>query len=296
MNIKMKEKDIKNSKKKIELTNLLVSKNRQAFKPKNINIQTITVGKTQNYCNKAKKFFSSKNLKQIKYLYNTSINYNINSINYNNNYYQNEDDISIFNSSGSERGLSPINSNNISSYKNTSFNTKKQNKNLKFNSKTYLKPNTTKANKINYQNPKLTLQKEALKPKNIKIKNNNDTNKNINKSKYRLFSSGTQNLENKKNLNKNKKNNVTNNICIIIKTSNHKEPEEDKTLHNFRYYDSLKNILNYPMTTGHFGAKNLKQNYSFKNQRTYNEKKVKYNNSFTRRSSKSEKEKKKEKF
>ena len=187
-------------------------------------------------------------------------------------------------------------SNNISSYKNTSFNTKKQNKNLKFNSKTYLKPNTTKANKINYQNPNLTLQKEALKPKNIKIKNNNDTNKNINKSKYRLFSSGTQNLENKKNLNKNKKNNVTNNICIIIKTSNHKEPEEDKTLHNFRYYDSLKNILNYPMTTGHLGAKNLKQNYSFKNQRTYNEKKVKYSNSFTRRSSKSEKEKKKKSF
>ena len=43
MNIKMKEKDIKNTKKKIELKNLLVSKNRQAFKPKNINIQTITV-------------------------------------------------------------------------------------------------------------------------------------------------------------------------------------------------------------------------------------------------------------
>ena len=122
----MKEKDIKNSKKKIELTNLLVSKNRQTFKPKNINIQTITVGKTQNYCNKAKKFFSSKNLKQIKYLYNTSINYNINSINYNNNYYQNEDDISIFNSSGSERGLSPINSNNISSYKTHTRKKKKQ--------------------------------------------------------------------------------------------------------------------------------------------------------------------------
>jgi hypothetical protein len=186
--------------------------------------------------------------------------------------------------------------NNILSYKNTSNNTKKQNKNLKFNSKTSLKSNITKKNKINYQNPKLTLQKEALKPKNIKLKNNNDTNKNINKSKYRLFSSGTQNLENKKNLNKNKKNNVTNNICIIIKTSNHKEPEEDKTLRNIQYYDSLKNILNYPMTTGHFGAKNLKQNYSFKNQRTYNEKRMKYNNSFTRRSSNSEKEKKKKSF
>jgi hypothetical protein len=126
MNIKMKEKDIKNSKKKIELTNLLVSKNRLAFKSKNINIQTITVGKPQKYCNKVKKFFSSKNLKQIKYLCNTSINYNINSINYNNNYYQNEDDISIFNSSGSERGLSPINSNNISSYKTHTKKKKKQ--------------------------------------------------------------------------------------------------------------------------------------------------------------------------
>ena len=122
----MKEKDIKNSKKKIELTNLLVSKNRLAFKSKNINIQTITVGKPQKYCNKVKKFFSSKNLKQIKYLCNTSINYNINSINYNNNYYQNEDDISIFNSSGSERGLSPINSNNISSYKTHTKKKKKQ--------------------------------------------------------------------------------------------------------------------------------------------------------------------------
>ena len=112
MNIKMKEKDIKNTKKKIELKNLLVSKNRQAFKPKNINIQTITVGKTPKYSNKVKKFFSSNNLNQIKDLYNTSINYN----NINTNYYQNEDDISIFNSSDSERVPSPINSVNISSY------------------------------------------------------------------------------------------------------------------------------------------------------------------------------------
>ena len=136
MNIKMKEKDIKNTKKKIELKNLLVSKNRQAFKPNNINIQTITIGKTQKYSNKAKKFFSSKNLNKIKYLYNSSTNYNINNINYY-NYYQNEDDISIFNSSDSERVLSPINSVNMSSYITHTKKKKKQKRYKKDNLKKY---------------------------------------------------------------------------------------------------------------------------------------------------------------
>jgi hypothetical protein len=140
----MKENDIK---KQIELKNLLVSKNCQTFKPNKINIKTITVRKTKKYSNKAKKFFSSKNLNKIKYLNNSSINYNISNKNYNNNYNLNEEDISIFNSSESERVPSPINSMNISSYLTHTKKKKKQKRykrqNIKKNKKNSLINNSS---------------------------------------------------------------------------------------------------------------------------------------------------------
>ena len=108
----MKAKDSKNLKTKIGLKNLLVQKNTQSFKPKNINIQTICIDKTNNYFNEDKKFFSTKNLNKIRYLNNSSINYNINNA----NYLQDEEQISLFDSSGSDRIPSPIDSLKSSSY------------------------------------------------------------------------------------------------------------------------------------------------------------------------------------
>ena len=108
----MKAKDNKNLKKKIGLKNLFVQKNTQTFKPKNINIQTINIDKTNNYFNEDKKFFSTKNLNKIRYLNNSSINYNINNA----NYLQDEEQISLFDSSGSDRVPSPIDSLKSSSY------------------------------------------------------------------------------------------------------------------------------------------------------------------------------------
>ena len=112
MYIKMKAKDSKNLKKKIGQKNLFVQKNTQSFKPKNINIQTINIDKTNNYFNEDKKFFSTKNLNKIRYLNNSSINYNINNA----NYLQDEEQISLFDSSGSDRVPSPIDSLKSSSY------------------------------------------------------------------------------------------------------------------------------------------------------------------------------------
>ena len=108
----MKAKDSKNLKKKIGLKNLFVQKNTQSFKPKNINIQTINIDKTNNYFNEDKKFFSTKNLNKIRYLNNSSIIYNINNA----NYLQDEEQISLFDSSGSDRVPSPIDSLKSSSY------------------------------------------------------------------------------------------------------------------------------------------------------------------------------------
>jgi len=112
MYIKMKAKDSKNLKKKIGLKNLFVQKNTQTFKHKNINIQTINIDKTNNYFNEDKKFFSTKNLNKIRYLNNSSINYNINNA----NYLQDDEQISLFDSSGSDRVPSPIGSLKSSSY------------------------------------------------------------------------------------------------------------------------------------------------------------------------------------
>ena len=94
------------------MKNLFVQKNTQSFKPKNINIQTINIDKTNNYFNEDKKFFSTKNLNKIRYLNNSSIIYNINNA----NYLQDEEQISLFDSSGSDRVPSPIDSLKSSSY------------------------------------------------------------------------------------------------------------------------------------------------------------------------------------
>ena len=129
----MLSKDSKNLKNKIGLKNLLVQKNSQSFKPQNINIQTINIDKHQNYFIEDKKFLSTKNLKKIRYLNNSSINYNINNI----NYLQNEDQISFFNSSGSDRVPSPINSLNSSSYFTNNIKKRKQKRHQKKNRTKY---------------------------------------------------------------------------------------------------------------------------------------------------------------
>ena len=80
----MKEKHIKNLKNKIGLKNLLVSKNQDIFRPKNINIKTINIEKNFDYFNEEKNFFIEKNMKNIRYL-NSISNYNIFT---KNNYFQ----------------------------------------------------------------------------------------------------------------------------------------------------------------------------------------------------------------
>ena len=111
MNIKMKAKENKNLKTKIGLKNLLVSKNQPTFKPKTINIQTISIEKNLNYFNNEKNFFSSKNMNNIRYIQNN--NYNIST---KNDYFLKKNRNSFFNSFDSERVPSPINSVGSSSY------------------------------------------------------------------------------------------------------------------------------------------------------------------------------------
>ena len=108
----MQTKDKKNLNNKIAFKNLLVPKNLLYSNTEKINIQTIKIDKAKNYLNEDKRFFSSKNLKKIRYLNNTSINFNIKS----KNYRQNDEQISFYDSSESNRSPSPINSLNQSSY------------------------------------------------------------------------------------------------------------------------------------------------------------------------------------
>ena len=108
----MQTKDKKNLNNKIAFKNILVPKNLLYSNTEKINIQTIKIDKDKNYLNEDKRFFSSKNLKKIRYLNNASINYNIKS----KNYRQNDEQISFYDSSESNRSPSPINSLNQSSY------------------------------------------------------------------------------------------------------------------------------------------------------------------------------------
>ena len=130
----MKVKVNKNIKNKIDLENILVSKN-----PENINIQTININKRKNYINEEKKFWSSKNLKKKIYLNNSAINYNIN----NKKYYQNDEQISFFESWESDRSPSPINS--LASSMHITY-TKKKKKQKRYQKK--------KISKYNYKNKK----------------------------------------------------------------------------------------------------------------------------------------------
>ena len=114
MNIKMKVKKNKNSKTKIGLKNLLVSKNQTTFKPKCINIQTINIQKNFNYLNNDKNFFSSKNINNIRYIHNSALNnYNIST---KNDYFLNRNRNSFFNSFDSDKAPSSINSVESSPY------------------------------------------------------------------------------------------------------------------------------------------------------------------------------------
>ena len=102
----MKVEKNKNIKNKIGLKNFFISKNKQPFKPKNINIQTINVLKNFDNFNEDKNIFSAKNMKNIRYLNNIN-NYQIIP---NNDYFINKNRNSFFNSFDSERFPSPINS------------------------------------------------------------------------------------------------------------------------------------------------------------------------------------------
>ena len=114
MKIKMKGKENKNLKNKIGLKNLLASKNQPSFKPKTINIQTFNIQKNFNYFNNENNIFSSKNINNIRYIHNSSLNnYNIAT---KNDYFLNKNRNSFFNSFDSERVPSPINSVGSSSY------------------------------------------------------------------------------------------------------------------------------------------------------------------------------------
>ena len=174
MNIKMKAKENKNLKTKIGLKNLLVSKNQPAFKPKTINIQTINIEKNYNYFNNEKNFFSSKNINNIRYIHNSSLNnYNLSK---KNDYFLNKNRNSFFNSSDSERVPSPINSVGSSSYIPSG---KKKFKRKRIHHKN---------NKYKYMNKNNSLH-------NLSFNTNTNTNTNTNKS-YIYSSSSSSEYEN----------------------------------------------------------------------------------------------------
>jgi hypothetical protein len=109
----MQEKERKNLNNKKYLQNLLMAKNPKSIKSQNINLQTITNEKSKKYFTEQKKFFSSKCLQKMNYLNYSSMIYNLDK----KNYYLNDDEqISFFDSSESERAPSPINSLNSSKY------------------------------------------------------------------------------------------------------------------------------------------------------------------------------------
>ena len=174
MNIKMKAKENKNLKTKIGLKNLLVSKNQPAFKPKTINIQTINIEKNYNYFNNEKNFFSSKNINNIRYIHNSSLNnYNLSK---KNDYFLNKNRNSFFNSSDSERVPSPINSVGSSSY-------------IPSGKKKF------KRKRIHHENNKYKYMNKNNSLHNLSFNTNTNTNTNTNKS-YIYSSSSSSEYEN----------------------------------------------------------------------------------------------------
>ncbi len=156
----------------------------------------------------------------------------------------------------------PKNSNNIS-YRNNSMNNIIRTP--KKYSKRIITSNLINSNKMNDKNSKYDLNKELLKAQIDDFKNNKNSNK------YSFFDlEKEENINNTNNLSKidnnndkNKSNNVTNNICIIIKTSDNKElGDEDKKNYNLKYYNSLKKnkIKNYSIDTSNINTNNRKIN------------------------------------
>ena len=163
MNIKMKAKENKNLKNKIGLKNLLVTKNKTSFKPKRINIQTINVQKNFNYFNSEKDFFS-KNINNIRYIHNSSLN-NYNTMS-KNDYFLDKNRNSFFNSFDSERDPSPINSVGSSSYVPSG---KK-----KFRQRRYNKRLNNKKNKYNNNKYKISNKNNSIH--NLSFNTNSNTN------------------------------------------------------------------------------------------------------------------------
>ena len=150
--------------------------------------------------------------------------------------------------------------NNITPYKSISFNDKTIYNRL-------IKDTNNKDNIIDVSNQKTPLQKEILNSKFQKINNNfsNKKNKNSFSTRSRHYTSKTPRNENKNSLNetKIKTNNVTNNICIIIKTSDNKE-QEKKNAFDFGYYDLFKRIYqNRSISNNNSQMKNNKSNRTF---------------------------------
>ena len=174
----MKVKKNKNSKTKIGLKNLLVSKNQTPFKPKCINIQTINIQKNFNYFNDEKNFFNSKNINNIRYIHNSSLNnYNIST---KNDYFLNKNRNSFFNSFDSDRAPSSINSVESSPYIPSG---KK-----KFKRKKILH----KKNKYKYMNKNNSFH-------NLSFNTNSNTNTNINTNISYINSSSSSSLEDNEN-------------------------------------------------------------------------------------------------
>lgn len=175
--------------------------------------------------------------------------------------------------------------NNLISYKNDSIYKNNNVKNIK-NSSKLITPKNSQKNKSKLN--KSLLRNALLNPPTQKI---NKINKKINLNKNCFFNSEVQNsgfpTNNCKN-NEIKSNNVTNNICIIIKTENQGQNEKDginELNYNFGYYDSLRNSkyshnqsstsidnINYP---------NVKHNiFNSQKKESDNIKLKKYNKSF----------------
>ena len=156
----------------------------------------------------------------------------------------------------------PKNNNNIS-YRNNSMNNIIRTP--KKYSKRIITSNLINSNKMNDKNSKYDLNKELLKAQIDDFKNNKNSNK------YSFFDlEKEENINNTNDLSKidnnndkNKSNNVTNNICIIIKTSDNKElGDEDKKNYNLKYYNSLKKnkIKNYSIDTNNINTNDRKIN------------------------------------
>ena len=201
MKIKMNAKENKNLKNKISIKSFFVSKNSKNNKPKIINIQTINIEKTPHYFKEEKNNFS-KNINNIRYLNNSSLNnYNIMT---KNDYFHKQKRNSFFNSFESEQ--SPINSDHSSSSNISSSN-------IRFRKRQYHKK--FKKIKTRYKNEYII---------------NNDSNISIHNLSFNT--SNSNNSNNLKNIN------INNNISFINSSSSSSVYDNNKNENN--YSDSME--------------------------------------------------------